>query len=122
VFRREDNGTPTDASDDFWVPEVRLSASDTAEGDHFGVSVAIRGDRAAVGAWRDEGAGASSGSAYVFSVARECANLAYFSDFQSCFTGDGGGVPPDCGFFDFDRDNDVDLVDHTQLLETFAGP
>ncbi len=121
VFRREDNGTPTDANDDFWVPEVRLSASDTSEGDQFGVSVAIRGDRAVVGAWRDEDAGASSGAAYAFSVARECADLTHYADFQSCFTGDGGGLPPDCGFFDFDRDNDVDLVDHTQFLHTFAG-
>lgn len=122
VFRREDNGTPTDASDDFWVPEIRLEALDQAEGDHFGVSVAIRGDRAIVGAWRDEDAGASSGSAYMFSVARECANLVYYSDFQSCFTDDGGGVPPNCGRFDFDRDNDVDLVDHAQFLQTLAGP
>ncbi len=66
VFRRDDNGTPFDPSDDFWDQEAQLVASDATAGDGFGFSVSISGDRAVVGAWLDEDAGFHSGSAYVF--------------------------------------------------------
>jgi len=66
VFRRDDDGTPSDPSDDSWVKEAILSASDAAEGDWFGYSVSISGDVAVIGApWDDDG-GADSSSAYVF--------------------------------------------------------
>ncbi len=44
----------------------KLTASDGALGDHFGVSVSILGDTAIVGAHWDNDAGGQSGSAYVF--------------------------------------------------------
>jgi len=44
----------------------RLLASDPASGDSFGVSVAVDGDMAIVGAWRDDANGHDSGAAYVF--------------------------------------------------------
>ena len=44
----------------------KLTASDTAAGDHFGVSVGISGNMAIVGAMFDDDAGDRSGSAYVF--------------------------------------------------------
>ena len=62
VFRRDDNGTPTDPNDDLWVQEAKLTASDATSGELFGFSVSISADRAVVGAYR----GGSSGSAYVF--------------------------------------------------------
>jgi hypothetical protein len=46
----------------------KLYASDAAPYDHFGCSVAISGDRAIVGAYRDGTAGPFTGSAYVFDV------------------------------------------------------
>ena len=46
-----------------WTREAKLTASDAAEGDQFGWSVAISGDTAIVGAFRDEN---SVGAAYVF--------------------------------------------------------
>jgi len=50
-----------------WVFEAKLTASDAAAGDAFGVSVALSGDTAIVGAQSDDGAaGADQGSAYVF--------------------------------------------------------
>ncbi|MBN2474704.1 MAG: hypothetical protein JXB62_08850, partial [Pirellulales bacterium] len=49
-----------------WVERQTLTASDAARGDQFGRSVAIRGNTAIVGAWRDDDAGTSSGSVYVF--------------------------------------------------------
>ncbi|MCH8037690.1 MAG: FG-GAP repeat protein, partial [Proteobacteria bacterium] len=66
VFRREDNGTPFDQADDFWVEESKLVPLDGATQDQFGISVSIDGERAIVGAWLDNDAGSLSGSAYVF--------------------------------------------------------
>ena len=48
-----------------WTEEARLAAADAAEGDEFGVSVSLSGDRALVGADRDDDV-TDSGSAYVF--------------------------------------------------------
>ena len=58
VFRRASDGT--------WGQEAKLTASDAAEGDNFGGSVAISGDMCVVGATGDEDNGEGSGSAYVF--------------------------------------------------------
>ena len=44
----------------------KLTASDAAAGDQFGISVAVDGDTAVVGSYRDDEAGDDSGSAYVF--------------------------------------------------------
>ena len=48
---------------------AKLLPNDGAEDDNFGISVAIRGTIAIVGAWRDDDNGTNSGSAYVFNVA-----------------------------------------------------
>jgi hypothetical protein len=57
VFR-ESGGT--------WVQAGRLVGDDTADGDHFGVSVGISGDTIIVGADLEDGVDESSGAAYVF--------------------------------------------------------
>lgn len=49
-----------------WEQEAKLTASDAAQQDFFGRSVAISGDAVLVGAYADDDAGVSSGSAYVF--------------------------------------------------------
>ena len=49
-----------------WQQEQTLIASDGAEGDNFGTSVAVSGNRIIVGANADDNGGSSSGSAYVF--------------------------------------------------------
>ncbi|MFQ5601977.1 MAG: T9SS type A sorting domain-containing protein [bacterium] len=49
-----------------WVEQAKLSASDGKEGDLFGVSVAIAGDRLIAGAYTDLSAGIQAGSAYIF--------------------------------------------------------
>ena len=66
VSRHDDNGTPTDPADDFWIQEAKLVASDAAAEDVFGNSVSIAGDRVVVGAYGDDDRGDFSGSAYVF--------------------------------------------------------
>ncbi len=66
VFRRDDNATPSNPTDDSWLDEAKLIASDVSAGDSFGNSVSIRGDLLVVGAEFDQVAGLPAGSAYVF--------------------------------------------------------
>ncbi len=49
-----------------WQEEAKLLASDGADHDYFGWSVALSGDVALVGAYQDDDNGTNSGSAYVF--------------------------------------------------------
>jgi hypothetical protein len=49
-----------------WSQQAKLTASDDANADQFGVSVAISGDSIIVGATLDDDSGSDSGSAYVF--------------------------------------------------------
>jgi hypothetical protein len=49
-----------------WSEQAKITASDGAADDRFGVSVSISGDYAIVGACRDDDGGSSSGSAYIF--------------------------------------------------------
>ncbi len=49
-----------------WTQQAKLTASDAAENDQFGVSVAISENTIVVGSYFDEDAGSKSGSAYVF--------------------------------------------------------
>ena len=65
VFRRDDHGTPEHPSEDLWLQEDKLIASDAASGDLFGWALSISGDRAIVGA-RFHSYPIRSGSAYVF--------------------------------------------------------
>jgi hypothetical protein len=49
-----------------WTEQGKLLAADGAVGDQFGWGVALDGDTAVVGAFRDDDNGSASGSAYVF--------------------------------------------------------
>jgi hypothetical protein len=60
VFERNQGGA------DSWGQVQKLTASDAADGDDFGASVAISGDTVVVGASREDGAGNDRGAAYVF--------------------------------------------------------
>ena len=52
-----------------WVPQPKLTASDGATSDNFGISVSISGTRAIVGAHLDNvGANSDQGSAYIFVI------------------------------------------------------
>jgi hypothetical protein len=70
-----DNGSKSGAAYVFsrsgstWVQQAKLTASDGAANDWFGVSVAVDGDTAVIGALYDDDNGSDSGSAYVFSLA-----------------------------------------------------
>jgi len=60
IFERDEGGEGN------WGQSKKLMASDGAQADYFGISVAISGDRALVGAPWDDDRGSRSGSAYVF--------------------------------------------------------
>jgi hypothetical protein len=49
-----------------WTQQARLTAGDRANGDQFGRSVSLDGDRAIMGAFGDDDQGSDSGSTYVF--------------------------------------------------------
>ncbi|MFC1588503.1 FG-GAP-like repeat-containing protein, partial [Planctomycetota bacterium] len=63
VYKRDDNGTPGDTTDDIWQRHAVLTASDGASTDYFGNAVAIDGTTILIGAQYDDG---RRGSAYVF--------------------------------------------------------
>ncbi len=60
IFDRNQGGA------DNWGQVLKLIASDAAGNDFFGVSVAIAGDTAIVGALLNDDAGSQSGSVYIF--------------------------------------------------------
>ena len=49
-----------------WTEQAKLTASDGAINDFFGISVSINGDYALIGAYHDDDDGAESGSAYIY--------------------------------------------------------
>jgi len=86
VFQRNDQGTPSDQSDDTWDPHAVLTASDVTAPDYFGLwSVSISGDTVVVGAPNDDNeGGVDAGAAYAFgataiNVIPQVANLAVTS-------------------------------------------
>jgi hypothetical protein len=54
------------AADGTWSQQAKLTAADGAADDYFGISVAVSGDTAVIGAYRDDDKVSASGSAYVF--------------------------------------------------------
>ncbi|HMX25272.1 MAG TPA: putative Ig domain-containing protein [Blastocatellia bacterium] len=66
VFSRNRGGASN------WSQVKKLTASDGAPNDYFGVSVAVDGDTIVVGAYQDDVANTDQGSAYVFSGVADC--------------------------------------------------
>ena len=62
VFRRDQGGA------DSWGEVTKLTASDAQSFDSFGWTVAISGDSAVVGAYREDAGGNAAGAAYVFDL------------------------------------------------------
>jgi len=66
VFRRDDNGTPNNPGDDFWLGVKKLHSSDRDSGDEFGHAVALSSDTGLIGASADSDIAWLGGSAYAF--------------------------------------------------------
>lgn len=65
LFARDDRGT-TNPTDDAWREITQVTPREGAVNDKFGWSVALQGDRAVIGALRDDVGALNSGSAFVF--------------------------------------------------------
>eukprot|EP01043_Picozoa_sp_COSAG02_P008854 COSAG02_NODE_290_length_25531_cov_75.132392_22_plen_219_part_01 len=73
-----------------WTESQQLLASDGAGGDYFGSSVAISGEVAVVGAYRDDNAGGDyAGAAYIF--VRDAAGSGAWTESQKLLASDGAG-------------------------------
>lgn len=105
-----------------WQQVSRLTASNGAFEDYFGVSVAISGGTAVVGVSQDDDAGENSGSAYVFRVQQSCV---------ADFNGDGVVDTRDVLAFlnawasgsvatDLDGDGTIDTRDLLAFLNAWA--
>ena len=66
-----------------WSHQAKLTASDGASGDKFGLSVSVSGNTAVVGANHDDDNGENSGSAYVFRTTGD----SMVTDFEVARTG-----------------------------------
>jgi len=120
-------------SEGVWTEQAKLTASDAAADDEFGVSVSVSGDTAVIGArWDDHAGGSNAGSAYVFDL--NCSmpgdldgdgdvDLADFVLFADCLSGPGVAYPVGCDAADLEGagDGDVDLADFAVFQELFTG-
>jgi hypothetical protein len=52
-----------------WINAPSISSTDTSQGDGFGISIDISGNRAVIGAYQDDDKGENAGAAYVFEYA-----------------------------------------------------
>ena len=71
AYQDDDNGSTSGSAYIFDLAGTQLAkitASDNAAGDSFGISVAIGNGRIVVGAYQDDDNGSSSGSAYIFDL------------------------------------------------------
>lgn len=72
AYADDDKGTDSGSAYVFtrsggtWSQQAKLKAADGAATDYFGLSVALDGDTALIGAQHDDDKGGNSGSAYVF--------------------------------------------------------
>jgi len=72
--QNDDNGTSSGSAYIFelvggtWSETTKITASDAATSDGFGVSVSISGNKAIVGAAQNDDNGSNSGSAYIFEL------------------------------------------------------
>jgi hypothetical protein len=72
AYQDDDNGSTSGSAYIFDLDGTQLAkitASDNAAGDSFGISVAIGNGKIVVGAYQDDDNGSSSGSAYIFDLA-----------------------------------------------------
>jgi hypothetical protein len=66
TYERDDAGTPLDPLDDTWVPQGKLVSPSPSPNDNFGWSLALEGDRLAVGEVAGDGVAIDSGAVHVF--------------------------------------------------------
>ena len=121
----DDNGTPSDPDDDFWVEgDYRLQPGSPCVNAGDPEYVPVPGETDLDGHARVLCDRVDMG-AYEFGIGDyNCDQIVDLADFatgwEACFTGPGGGpYGPGCESFDFDHDNDVDLADFAGFQGVF---
>lgn len=82
IFERNEGGPGN------WGQVAKLTAADADFGDRFGISVAIDGDTAIIGADFDDDGGSATGSAYIFE--RDLAGIGTWTQAAKLTAGDAG--------------------------------
>ena len=103
---------------DAWTQQAKIIASDGAVDDYFGYSVAISGDYAVVGAYRDDDAGSDSGSAYIYDIPEPYVFTT--ADAVTALRIAVGSLPCDLRY-DVSGDNRVTSLDALMILQAVAG-
>lgn len=110
-----------------WVQTAKLTASDAAAEDQFGLGVALAGDYALIGAPGDDDRGEASGSAYVYGpIGLGCAGFAlpdtnaygslpggdqaHVASVPYCFTGKPGDMLLTFQAYTLDDNEEVDIL------------
>jgi hypothetical protein len=88
VFERDQGGAGN------WGEVKKLVAADDANGDEFGISVAVSGDNIVVGAFRSDASGTQSGAAYLYS--RDAGGPGKWGQLPK-FLGSGGSAGDETG-------------------------
>jgi hypothetical protein len=108
-----------------WLQEAKLTASDAAGGDFFGVSVCVSGDSAFVGAPGENAAGDDAGAVYIYDRRNDC-NTNGVLDECDIAAGtsqdfDGNGIPDECPVCgDLTGEGQVDDADFATFLAAYG--
>jgi hypothetical protein len=100
-----------------WTEQAKITASDGAASDYFGVSVAISGGYAVVGADGGDDAGTASGSAYIYNIQPYVFTTA---DAVTALRIAVGSLPCDLRY-DVSGDDRVTSLDALMILQMVAG-
>lgn len=108
-----------------WTQQAKLTASDGAPGDQFGISVAISGDTAIVGANQESAVGDNTGLAYVFtrsgSTWMEVAKLTASDGAANDFFGSSVAIDGDTAIVGAVWDDDAGLQSGSAYIFTRTG-
>ncbi len=101
-----------------WSQESKLTPADPGRSDLFGSSVCTDGETAIIGAFLDDEALDSNvGSAYAFTIRRDCDDDGILDECEAdC---DGNGTPDDCQ--DFDDCNNNGIPDECDIAAQTSG-
>lgn len=117
-----------------WTQQAIMTASDAAESDWFGFSIAMDGETAVVGAYRNDDTGSQSGSAYLIDTG--CAAACCAGDFDgddvvtaadvpdfiaALLAGVACPAPPACCPGDFNANGLVDGTDQAAFIAMLLG-
>ncbi len=127
LFRQDDNGTPSDLTDDVWLETGMLLPLDVTGDDGYAYGLSTHGNRVVVGAPLknhdcDGPDYCGSGVAYFYSLHPEELILADHALLQNCLGRSGGTIGAECEPFDLVPDGRIDLTDYYESYARLLWP